>query len=156
MRSNGHQLERTDINGALLATLSPLIAAHCPQLKDFALSKNNLGLPGTNALVEVITSSRRGKISLDLSDTNTNAEAALALTLSTRHCKNSCACKLDLNDNPLRYDGLLVIFEMFRSETCPITKLNLDRASTDISLLHSTLSLYIIILVSVQYWKAAD
>ena len=80
-----------DTNGALLATLSPSIASHCPHLKDFDLSNNNLGLPGTSALVELIISSSRGTIFLDLSDTNINAEAASALTLSTKHCKNSRA-----------------------------------------------------------------
>ena len=131
-----------DINGALLATLSPSLASHCPHLKDFDLSINSLGLPGTNALVELITSSSRGKIFLDLSDTNINAEAALALTLSTKHCKNSRACKFDLKNNPLGYDGLLTIFEMLRSETCSITELYLDNTSTDIDSPFNTESLF--------------
>ena len=39
-----------DINGALLATLSPSIASHCPHLRRLDLSRNNLGVPGANAL----------------------------------------------------------------------------------------------------------
>ena len=131
-----------DTNGALLATLSPSIASHCPHLKDFDLSNNNLGLPGTSALVELIISSSRGTIFLDLSDTNINAEAASALTLSTKHCKNSRACKLDLKHNPLGYKGLLAVFEMLRSETCPVTELYLDNISIDITSPFNTESLY--------------
>ena len=131
-----------DINGALLATLSPSIASHCPHLKELDLSKNNLGAPGACALAELIISSSRAKISLNLRNTNINTEAASALTLSTRHCKNSRALKLNLSYNPLGYDGLLAILEMLKSETCPITKLYLDNASTDITIPFNTESLY--------------
>ena len=38
--------DSADVNGKLLTTLLPSIATHCPHLKKFNLSANNLGVPG--------------------------------------------------------------------------------------------------------------
>ena len=146
-----------DINGALLATLSPSITSHCPHLEELHLSSNNLGVPGASALSGLFISNRNTlgldentsntnadtaifsvsavphnpysykplaailHIWLNLSNANINAEAVASLNIS-RPFPN---CMLDLGNNPLGYDGLLAIFRMLRSETCPITLLDL-------------------------------
>ena len=158
-----------DINGALLATLSPFIASHCPHLKDLNLSSNNLGVPGASALSGLFTSNRnllglnentassnvetatfdvstelpyhkpysinlpnsllaiqRYQIKIDLSNTNINAEAVVAFAVPSKHF---CCSTLNLSNNPLGFDGLLAIFRMLRSETCPVTSLHLGNTS---------------------------
>ena len=129
-----------DINGALLATLSPSIASHCPRLQKLGLSSNNLGVPGASATSELLTNNNQyllkfgysgrvlaffQKFELDLSNTNINAEAVASLNISSK----PICCKLNLEDNPLGYDGLLAIF---RSETCPITELYLGNTGLTI------------------------
>ena len=111
-----------DINGALLATLLPSIASHCPHLKHLNLSRNNLGVPGASAVGELITNSR-SKLELDLSATNINAKAVAALFPSSRHSEPCCLSYLNLNKNPIGYDGLLAIYRMLRSSTCWFLKL---------------------------------
>ena len=103
-----------DINGALLTTLLPSIASHCPHLEYLHLSKNNLGVPGASAVAEVITNSR-SELELDLSDTNINAIAVAALFPPARHSDPCCLGDLNLSNNPIGYDGLLAIFRMLRS-----------------------------------------
>ena len=122
----------TDINGALLATLLPSIASHCPCLSWLNLSKNSLGTPGTSALSELITSSDRSKLDLDLSDTNVNAESIASLTIAHKPSEPSYECILNFMNNPIRYNGLLEIFSMLRGESCPITSLNLG--NTDLTI----------------------
>ena len=112
-----------DINGALLATLSPSIASHCPHLWKLDLSSNNLGVPGASALGGLF-SSNRGTLHLDLS--NGNIKAGFAISMKT-----SLDCILDLSNNPIGCDGLLAIFGMLKSETCPITEL--DLTNTDLA-----------------------
>ena len=106
-----------DINEALLATLLPSIASHCPHLRYLGLSKNNLGVPGASAVGELITNSR-SELEIDLSDTNINAKAVAALFPSTRHSEPCCLSDLNLSNNPIGYDGLLAIFRMLRSRSC--------------------------------------
>ena len=106
-----------DINGALLATLLPSIASHCPHLKYLDLSRNNLGVPGASAVGELVTNSR-SQLGLDLSDTNINAKAVAALFPSSRHSEPCCLRNLDLSKNPIGYAGLMSIFRMLRSRTC--------------------------------------
>ena len=158
-----------DINGALLATLSPSIASHCPHLWKLDLSSNNLGVPGASALgglfisnmstlslVESIgnTSAEiaafgvsynnslyfsnnpvavQHEFKLALNNANINAEAVASLNISSTP---SCDCTLSLNDNPLGYDGLLAIFRMLSSETCPVTELSLG--NTDLTIADNT------------------
>ena len=106
-----------DINGALLATLLPSIASHCPHLEYLDLSKNNLGVPGASAVGELITTNR-SELELDLSDTNINAKAVAAFFLPARHSESCCLNHLNLSYNPIGYDGLLAMFRMFRSRSC--------------------------------------
>ena len=74
-----------DINGALLATLAPSISSHCPHLWILDLSKNNLGVPGASALGGLFARlSSRSMWNIALSDTNINAEALAAFTITTR------------------------------------------------------------------------
>ena len=117
-----------DINGALLATLSQSIASHCPHLRVLNLSRNNLGVPGASALSGLFTSDWL-ILFLDLSSANINAEALVAFKIFG---KPSFDCTLDLSNNPLGYDGLLAIFRMLRSETCPITELDLNNTGLNI------------------------
>ena len=128
-----------DINGALLTTLLPFIASHCPQLRELDLSRNNLGVPGASALGGLSTSNR-SMLTLNLNDTNITAEAVAAFTITTRPSKPFYYWSLILNDNPLGYDGRLAIFRMLRSETCPITSLHLD--NTDLTTPVNTESQY--------------
>ena len=164
-----------DINGALLATLSPSLASHCPHLWRLDLSRNNLGVPGagglgglfisdmsTLGLVESITSTNaktalfgvspisdslyslnfsnaiQHKFELNLSDVNINAEAVVSLNILCS--KPSLDSELILSNNPLGYDGLLAIFRILRSETCPITEL--DISNTDLTTPVNTESQY--------------
>ena len=152
-----------DINGALLATLSPSIASHCPHLRRLDLSRNNLGVPGAGGLsglficdmstlgvVKSIASTNaktalfgvspisdslysvnfinaiQHKFELNLSNANISAEAVVSLNILCS--KPSLDCQLILSNNPLGYDGLLAIFRILRSETCPITSLHLGNA----------------------------
>ena len=119
-----------DINGALLATLSPSIATFCPYLWNLSLSTNNLGVPGASALGGLYTVSRN-TLRLELSDADINAEAACPFTVLTISNKRLCDRTLILSNNPLGYDGLLVVFKMLRSETCPVA--TLDLANTDLT-----------------------
>ena len=109
-----------DINGTLLTTLLPSIASHCPHLFWLDLSRNNLGVPGASALGGLFTSNW-SELTLTLNDTNINAVAVASVNITT-----GPSCILSLCNNPLGYDGLLAIFRMLISETCPITSLYLD------------------------------
>ena len=65
-------IDSADVNGKLLTTLLPSIATHCPQLKKFNLSANNLGVPGACAVGEALSLlvSNKDAFELNLSDTN--------------------------------------------------------------------------------------
>ena len=94
----------------------------------FGVSYNPYSLYFSNNLVAV-----RQKFKLALNNDNINAEAVASLNISSTP---SCDCTLSLNDNPLGYDGLLAIFRMLRSETCPITELSLG--NTDLTITDNT------------------
>ena len=139
-----------DINGKLLATLSPSIASHCPCLWELDLSKNNLGMCGASALGGLF--SNKSELGINANKTvacsvsymyspslsnnpstiqrrgNINVDAVAAFTISS---KPPCDYRLNLSDNPLGYDGLLAIFGILRSETCRIASLTL--ANTDLT-----------------------
>ena len=117
LRLSNTLTDDADINGALLATLLPSIASHCPHLKYLDISENNLGVPGASAVSELITNNK-SKLELDLSETNINAKAVAALFPSSRHSESCCLSDLNLNKNPIGYDGLLAIFRVFRSRSC--------------------------------------
>ena len=172
-----------DINGALLATLLPSIASHCPQLRELDLSSNNLGVPGASALINnrntlgldentfnsdntIFSVSAESHnpysysvvptvlgISLNLSNANINAEAVASLNITSKLSHDyeldlsnnplgddARSCVLNLSKNPLGYDGLLAIFRMLRSETCPITVLKIS--NTDLTTPVNTESRY--------------
>ena len=122
-----------DINGALLTTLLPSIVLHCPHLWYFNLSGNNLGTPGACALADffLLIVNSRSKFNLEIYSACINSEALLAFTdVITKHpCKQSqCAFRLNLRNNPLKYDGLVAILKMLRCETYQITYLYLKNA----------------------------
>ena len=119
-----------DINGALLASLLRSISYHCPHLRDFDLSKNNLGVPGANTIGELFIRNRQ-EFKLDLCDTRINVEAVSSLNIANGASKRSSICTVLLSDNPLKLDGLLAMLKMLRSETCPITTLLL--CNTDLT-----------------------
>ena len=125
----------TDINGALLISMTSSIAEHCHVLHSLTLSKNNLGLPGAGALGESLplltcNLSEYESLWLYLDEVNFDCEAMAAF--SNRFyssnigftSENSCTIRLD--DNPLGSRGLLQLFKIFRSNTCRITNLQLD------------------------------
>ena len=156
-----------DINGALLATLLPSIASHCPHLKYLNLSKNNLGVPGASAVGELITiskselelsnsnlgvpgasavgeliaSNRRKVAQLALIDANINAKAVAALFPPASHSELCCLKLLDLSENPLGYDGLLAVFKLLRSRIFPVLE-TLDLSQTDFTTPVTTVSHY--------------
>ena len=127
-----------DINGALLATLLPSIASHCPHLKYLDLSRNDLGVPGASAVGELITI--RSELKLDLSDININAKAVAALFPSTRHSEPCCLSDLNLRKNPIGYDGLLAIFRKLRIKTLFLD--TLDLTDIDLTISVTTASQY--------------
>ena len=123
LRLSNTLTDDADINGALLATLLPSIASHCLSLKNHCpyphleLSKNSLGVPGASAVGELITNNKRSNMGLDLSDTSINAKAVAPLFPPARHSEPCCLNYLNLNENPIGYDGLLAIFRMLRIRT---------------------------------------
>ena len=121
-----------DINGALLATLLPSIASHCPHLKKLGLSNNNLGVPGASAVGKLIASISSEVAQLALIDANINAKAVAALSTPASHNELCCLDHLDLSENPIRYDGLLAVFRMLRSRIFPFLKI-LDLSQTDLT-----------------------
>ena len=135
-----------DINGALLATLLPSIASHCPHLKKLGLSNNNLGVPGASAVGELIASISSEVAQLALIDANINAKAVAALFTPASHNELCCLDHLDLSENPIRYDGLLAVFRMLRSRIFPFLKI-LDLSQTDLTTPVTTVSHYLNILL---------
>ena len=129
-----------DINGALLTTLLPSIASHCPHLWYLDLSRNNLGVPGASVVGELITNSR-SELEIDLSDNNINAKAVAALFPSSRHSEPCCLSGFILSNNPIGYDGLLAICRMLRSRTC-LFNTTLDLAYIDLTTSVTTESQY--------------
>ena len=123
-----------DINGALLATLLPAIASHCPHLEDLDLSENSLSVPGVCAVGEVFSLLATTKIELEcdfvlnLCNTKIDFEAVPSLDIVTSQPieKEYYEFRLDLSDNQLGYDGLLRIFRMLRDKACPVTDLRLE------------------------------
>ena len=126
-------------NGALLATLLPSIASHCPHLRDLNLSENNLGVPGASAVGELIVNNQN-ELQLDLSDTNIDTKAVSAL-FSLTPSEPCCVCHLSLSGNPIGYDGLLTIIRMIRSKACPLL-IYLDLGNTNLTTSVNTLSNY--------------
>ena len=122
-------IDSTDVSGKLLTTLLPSIATHCPHLKKFNLSKNNLGVPGACAVGEAFSLlvSNKDEFDLNLSDTNMSGEEAIKFSdiLTSRPCDSLCKCKLDLSENPLGIDGLSAIFKI---KFCPIAQLKIRKA----------------------------
>ena len=118
----------SDINGALLTMLLPSIASHCFLLQKLNLSRNNLGLPGATALGDIIFS-EKSELELDLGCTNICAEAVAAFNMSGE--LSQCDYSLNIKCNRIGYNGLLAILRLLRSETCPIT--TLDLTNTDLT-----------------------
>ena len=145
LRLSNTLTDDADINGALLATLLPSIAFHCPHLEYLDLSKNNLGAPGASAVGELIANSRNEQ-ELDLSDTNINAKAVVTLFPPARHSEPFCLSDLNLSKNPIGYDGLISIFRMLRSRTCPFL-FSLDLSDINLTTPVTTESQYYKILL---------
>ena len=122
-------LDNSDINGKLLTTLLPSIATHCLYLKDLDLSENNLGVPGSCAVGEVLSLlvSNRDEFELNLTDTNMSGEAAVKFSdiLTSRPYDSSCKCELDLSKNQFGIDGLSAIFKIFSINSFPVAELTI-------------------------------
>ena len=76
-----------------------------------------------------------------MSDTNINAKAVAALFPSSRHSEPCCLSDLDLNNNPIGYDGLLAIFRMLRSRS-KLFNTTLNLAYIDLTTFVTTESQY--------------
>ena len=102
-----------DINGALLTTLLPSIASHCPRLNYFDLSNNNLGNPSANALGTFLHSFSGVNSTIDLTKTNINSEAIKSLVQFSVSSKILAVdVTLVFNDNSLGCDGLLTLLKV--------------------------------------------
>ncbi len=126
-----------DINGALLTTLLPSIASHCPFLAHFDLSKNNFSVPGACALGEAIcllgiTNKLPSYIFVD--DININQDAMVSFCA---HALTPIKEWLEpifvwLGNNLLGLDGLLSMLRILRSSTCKIASLSLRNTALDL------------------------
>ena len=150
-----------DINGALLATLMEAVSSHCHYLTHLDLSNNKLGIPGAQALGEVLSRLTWGKkeFRMNLRKTMLGDEGITALSdsivnictitdfiisnndihekgiLSLMNSLSSGALEvqiLDLSDNPLGYGGLLSIARALCTGKFQLKNLRAERC-TDIS-----------------------
>ena len=123
-----------DINGALLTTLLPSIASHCPQLSYFDLSNNNLGNPSAYALGTFLHSFSGVNSTIDLTKTNINSEAIKSLVQFSVSSKILAVdVTLVFNDNSLECDGLLTLLKVqgpFQIDAEKIGIANAARATT--------------------------
>ena len=124
-----------DVNGALLTTLLPSIAFHCPGLDYLDLSRNNLGAPGACVALGdgfLHITSNRERLDLFLIENNISGEELALFSniiTSTSRFENKCTCTIMFSNNPLGCSSLRPIFKMLRSEACSITALNLNNTN---------------------------
>ena len=122
-------------NGVLLCTLLPAIASHCPCLETLDLSKNNLGVPGADALGEAFLQlvSVGGKLDIDLSEASFNSEAVIAFIEKATHASGNFTVSrspiaeitLTLNENPIGYKGLVSILKMVSTSDFSFSELSI-------------------------------
>ena len=97
-------------NAKVLSTFGKALSSHCPRLRMFGLSKNNLGVPGATVLARVISehnndySLNEWLIKVDLSDTKLGDEGLRTFIekLDTHHCFDA----LYLNNNNIHAIGV--------------------------------------------------
>ena len=144
-----------DINGALLATFIEALSSRCHYLSDLDLSNNKLGIPGAQAIGEVLSRLTWGgkKFILNLRKTLLGDEGIMALCDSIVHTcttanliisgndirekgivplMNSEALVveyLDLSDNPLGYGGLLAILRALCTGKCQLKQLFINHCT---------------------------
>ena len=130
-----------DINGALLATLLPSIASHCPCLFYLRLSKNNLCVPGASAVGELINT--KSNLFVCLEEANITATGVSALIVPNEHSEPSLAYEINLSNNPLGCDGLVALIRVLGTKACPLVKkltlANITTPSNEEALYHDTL-----------------
>ena len=144
-----------DVNGALLTTFASALFSHCRQLYGLVLSKNNLGVPGAQALDGAISQSNANTnlIYLDLNEImlgddgivalaasvsgtcsiyelrirNNNISANGASFLMDRVCSGSLRVRgLDLKNNPLGPAGATAVARKCSNDSCPVEYLYLN------------------------------
>ena len=106
-----------DDNGELLATFMEAVAAHCLCLDDIRLSKNNLGIPGAQALGRAMSklgSSMRSRQSLCLNETKLGNEGVSAFVKSI--VGNTYVSNLELKGNSIDSEGVSFLSEGFTSQ----------------------------------------
>ena len=99
-----------DINGALLATLLPVIVTHCSSFKFCDLSRNNLGIPGICSLGESMVSFASCILSgffMQLDETGVNRLAISLFMDIIRRLQGKATFGLSLCQNQIGYEILL-------------------------------------------------
>ena len=150
---NGSLTSDTDTNAKWLAALS----GHCPNLKIFNLSNNNLGVPGASALAKLHVS---GQIYLNKTNLSDNGLTILVekpkvisclgladndIHASGVSCLADAVCSgvlelistfldsLNLSGNPLGLEGTIAVGRILSSSHCKTRRANLSRCDLTIA-----------------------
>ena len=148
--------ENANSNGELLACLTKALVAHCHNLSSLDLSKNNVGIPGAEALGKTMSkiSCKVSHFSLyvndamlgdegvnafvnniegaccfgvvELKNNNIHSVGASFLTEGVYSQKFQKFSELVLDDNPLGLNGTLAIGRMLSSGRCKFKSLSLS------------------------------
>ena len=106
-----------DGNGKLLATFMEALVAHCHCLTDINFSKNNLGIPGAQALGRAMSKlghSMDSRLSIRLNEARLGSEGVNAFVRSI--VGHSYVFKLELKGNSIDSDGVTFLSEGFTSQ----------------------------------------
>ena len=106
-----------DVNGTLLATFTESLAAHCPCLTKIELSKNNIGIPGAQALGRIMSKlghSKHSSLSICVNEAKLSNESLKAFIESI---VGTCyVSTLELKGNNIDSDGVSFLSEGFSSQ----------------------------------------
>ena len=107
-----------DINGELLTTFLESLSTHCPLLKSFDFSDNNLGVPGAVALGNVISQYSQHRLSehfiLRINNTKLGDEGLIAFINSLQG--SFYIDLLELNENGIHCSGASYLAKCFNSK----------------------------------------
>ena len=116
-----------DVNGALLAELADAVSSHCCSLVNLDLSKNNLGVPGAQAISGVLPPLVQHKtdFQLDLSETMLGDEG---ITAFSNGVSRSCELfSLSIEGNNIHTEGVFALVENMCSGILAVSYLELDK-----------------------------
>ena len=107
-----------DVNGALLTTLMDILFTHCPHMRNFDFSDNNLGVPGAIALGSNMSQFSQHKLSeyfvLSINKTKLGDEGLLAFVNSLQG--SFYVDVLELKDNNIHSFGVSYLAKGFFSK----------------------------------------